>query len=180
MSRYDGAGWAHWSKGEGSQLDAAGPEGNFTAVAFDPLLGRVWAGAWSEGVASAHWMSGTGIDATVNQCPRNCSHGDWRSRRFVDDGAVRALAVDAQGRLWVGASRDGLGVVPHPGGVKLYDGSAWWRLPTGFWSREITALAAQGDGMWLGTFDGGAARWWPVELQPAAWLPAVARRADVR
>jgi hypothetical protein len=98
----------------------------------------------------------------------------------VDDGAVRALAVDASGRLWSGASRDARGTIPHPGGVVLLDGEEWHRWPTDIWSNEVTALASHGDGMWLGTFDGGAARWSPVALTARAWLPVASRAGSAR
>ena len=177
VSRFDGSAWSRWRTGDGSGLLASGAEGNFTTIAFDATRGRAWAGAWAEGSSSAHWLTGTGIDAAVSDCPRNCSQAAWQARRFPDQGAVRAAEIDGEGRLWVGASRDGRGLIPHPGGVMVLTDGAWSRLSSDTWSTDVTALARQGDGMWLGTFDGGAARWWPVELEAGAYLPVAGRRA---
>ena len=178
VSRFDGTEWTVWTRDGGASLAAAGVAGNFSTILFDPAAARVWAGAWAEGPAGVHWMRGEGIDAAVSSCGRDCQVADWDSRVFGDDGVVRGMAVDAQDRLWIGASRDRLGVIPHLGGVKVLgagSGGSWSWLRTDFLSNEVTAVGRQGDGMWIGTYDGGAARWWPVELKPGAYLPSVAR-----
>jgi ligand-binding sensor domain-containing protein len=179
ISRWDGSQWSRWTKESGGDLRANGVSGNFASILFDAGRSRVWAGAWAEGYGGVHWMRGEGIDAAVNQCGRACSGASWQGRVFRDDGVVRAQAVDAEGRLWVGASRDRLGIIPHRGGVKVYDGGrsgdGWLWLRTDYLSNEVTALGRQGDGMWVGTYDGGAARWWPVELTPGAYLPVAGR-----
>jgi ligand-binding sensor domain-containing protein len=190
VSRWNGSNWTKWVKAEDSALTANGTDGNFASLIFDSTRGQVWVGTWTEGPGGLHWMEGRGIDAAANRCGRNCSDQAWTSWVFGDEGVVRSLAVDAEGRIWVGSSRDNLGDMPAPGGVKIYDErmapggegdgaggpyAGWSWLSTDAMSPEVTAVARQGDGMWVGTFDGGASRWWPVELSPGAYLPALGR-----
>jgi ligand-binding sensor domain-containing protein len=180
VGRWDGRSWARWSKAEGAALAANGPAGDFGTLVFDRSRATVWAGTWVGDPAGFHWLRGLGTDASVSWCPRACAAPDWQSVVFEDEGAVRALALDADGRLWAGTSRDRRGLAAPLGGVKVLAGGRWavhsaadGGLPAG----EVTALAAEGDGVWAGTLDAGAARWRPVELTPRLYLPSASRPA---
>lgn len=177
VSRWDGAGLKHWSKAGGSPLSAFGNEGDMTSILYDRDRARLWAGAW-DGRSGFHWPDGRNIDATLNGCDRPCADGAWGGERFVDAGAVRALATDAAGRLWVGMHRNGNGIIPPPAGVRILSGDADWRSLTadtgGLPDDEVTALGAAGDGMWVGTLDRGAALWRPLDIRSRVYLPATA------
>jgi len=177
VSRWDGTRWSYWSKTTGAALQAYGGEGDMTAIAFDAARARVWAGAWV-GQAAFHWFDGRGIDGGLNACPQPCSDAAWSGARFEDGGAVRALAIDSDGRLWMGLNRSGNGIIPLAAGVRILgapDPEAVITVDrTDLPSNEVTALApAAGGKMWVGTWDRGAAVWSPLVVRSRAYLPAV-------
>lgn len=178
VSRWDGRRWERWSKSGGAGIDAYGKDGEMTALAFDPAGGRLWAGAWAPAIETFHWIDGTGIDASLSGCPRNCRDDAWTATRFGDAGAVRALSMDTGGRLWVGLSRGGNGKVPARSGVRLLGAgdrwSAWTAAHSPLPGDEVTALGAAGEGgMWVGTLDRGAALWRPFEVRDRVFLPVM-------
>jgi len=179
VSRWDGTAWTHWAKSTGAPLEAFGDAGDLAAIAFDRGRSKVWAGGWVNRSDSFHWQDGVGIDASLNACPRGCSDAAWTGARFTDGGAVRALAVDAAGRLWAGLSRDGSGRVPPAAGVRVLRGDDEWSVWTPWNSDlpddEVTALGSTGDGMWAGTLDRGAAVWRPFTARARVFLPGTVK-----
>jgi hypothetical protein len=179
VSRLVGSEWRSWSRRGDPPAPALADIGAFTAVVYDASPGaqRVWVGGW-HGQPNFHWNDGTGLDATVNSCPRSCQADGWTGTRFPGDGAVRALAVDSQGRLWAGGHRNGAGAVPPVGGLRILTGEVWsvhtselTPLP----SDDLTAFAPAGASMWVGTLAAGAIRWLPPVLDRRSYLPRAAR-----
>ncbi|RIL11664.1 hypothetical protein DCC79_04170 [bacterium] len=178
VSRWDGRGWTRWAKSTGAPLAAHGDDGEMTSIAFDRGRGRVWAGGWA-GRGSFHWLTGVGIDGTLDGCMRPCDAGDWTSERFPDGGAVRALAVDAEGRLWAALHRNHAGSIPPAAGIRILDAQAGWRTVSaadGLPADEVAALAPAPDGMWVGLLDRGAAVWRPFEVRDRAFLPRLGQQ----
>lgn len=166
IARWNGERWRSWTKADGgSTLRAYGDKGSLYAVLPDRANGRVWAGGWDGRQHKFHWPSGTGVDAILNWCPLDaCAPGDWRHVEWTGEGQVDALAVDAAGRMWAGLNRFELGLTPPRGGVRLFEDGAWSALTTessGLPSGAITSLAPAGAGMWVGTWNDGAARFRP-------------------
>ncbi len=169
----DGGKWSAWSKRSGSPLRAhssSGTDGEMTAVLVDRSRGRVWAGAWDSD-DNFHWINGYGVHAAVNWCPlESCSPPDWQSQVWREDGKVSSLALDGEDRLWVGTTREGAGLVPPVGGIKLYDGQSWHELtPDNVALNSIRVAALESDlpreRMWVGTDQDG------ITLYDAAALP---------
>ncbi|MCB9177497.1 MAG: hypothetical protein H6648_10075 [Caldilineae bacterium] len=173
VSRWNGQRWETWSK-PAAPLAAFGVGGDIGAVLADRRNGRIWAGSWT-GDDNFHWLLGFGINAALNWCPIDrCTNTEWQSKIWPGDGKVAALAADADGNVWAGTHREGVGIVPPVAGIKLYDGSDWFtvtdensQLPF----REITALAPDGDAMWVGALNAGLARWAPAAPPTATPSP---------
>lgn len=166
VARWNGLRWKSWTKADsGSTLKAYGDKGSLYAVLADRANGRVWAGGWDGQSRKFHWPSGTGVDAVLNWCPINdCVANAWQHVTFSGEGQVDALAIDTSGRVWAGLDRFELGMIPPRGGVRLYADGEWSALTlddSGLPSNAITALAPAGDGMWVGTWNDGAARFMP-------------------
>ena len=120
-----------WGKSKGAPLKAhadTGTDGEMTAVLVDRGRDRVWAGAWDSD-DNFHWINGYGVHAALNWCPvDDCSNERWESKSWLEDGKVTDLALDGDGRLWVGTSRDNTGLVPPEGGIKLHNDDLWSSL----------------------------------------------------
>lgn len=179
FSRWDGRTWSRWAKSTGAPLSAQGDDGEMTSIVFDRGRGRVWAGGWV-GRGGFHWLTGIGIDATLDGCARPCAGDDWSAERFEDGGAVRALAVDAGGRLWAALHRNHAGVIPPAAGIRILDDAAGWQAMTvadgGLPADEVAALGPAPEGMWVGMLDRGAALWRPFEVRDRAFLPRLGQQ----
>jgi ligand-binding sensor domain-containing protein len=72
-------------------------------------------------------------------------------------GAVRALAEDSRGRIWLGTDA----------GVSIWNGASFFNLTreTGLPSDDIRALLAEGDAMWIGSAGGGLYRFSNNQLE---------------
>ena len=95
---------------------------------MDPADGTVWAGV-------------SGADGGVSRY----DGGSWSVLPgFV--GSVEALAVDGQGRLWVGTDGEGVG---------LYEAShwTWYTVADGLASDLVYALAVEPGAVWAGTWE---------------------------
>jgi ligand-binding sensor domain-containing protein len=70
---------------------------------------------------------------------------------------VQAIAVDAEGRTWLGSDD----------GISVWDGSSFFVIDReqGLPSADIRALAADPDGVWIGTAGGGLYRFAGSQLQ---------------
>ena len=176
ISRYDGERWRSWTKRDsGSRLVGAGDWGVFYAVTADRVNGRIWAGGWDGSPRTVHWPTGTGADAVVNWCPIDtCEPGDWQHVRWDEEGLVSTLATDGAGRLWAGTHRFGRGKIPAPGGVKLWEGEAWHEVVpahSGLPENQISTLAADASGMWVGTRTRGVVRYVDMPASPPSPSP---------
>ena len=115
--------------------------GSQTFVLFEDRAGKVWAGGENglgnfDGTNWKFFTTGDGLPAS----------------------AVRALAEDGQGQLWIGTERDGLFQLQDG---KIHPASA----PVG----DISCLLADADGvLWVGTAGHGLAR-----FQNGVWSPKV-------
>jgi ligand-binding sensor domain-containing protein len=158
VSLWNTSAWSAWTKQAGARLRAFGEYGETTAVLADRTHNRIWVGAW-DGEANFHWPEGYGVHAVVNSCPLdNCANGTWESTTFKEDGLVSDIDLDRAGNVWVGTHRNGSGVIPPTGGVKVFDGGEWSTYTPGntpMTSNQITALAAVDARMWVGTLDDG-------------------------
>ncbi len=124
--------------------------------------GAVWVGGYaSEGSpGQIRWPV---VDAAVARFDGH-SWGHWH---FKDDGYVSALAVDAEGRPWLGTSRDGrtaADVNPQSAyypeaGVRVFTSGVWWTLNTensGLVGDDIRAIGTPPTGeRWFGTYRSG-------------------------
>lgn len=157
VSRFDGSAWSAWSKRTGAALRAYGAEGEMTAILADREHDLVWAGSW-DADPNFHWLEGYGVHAALSWCPiGDCAQG-WESRIWREDGKVAAMDLDAGGNVWVGTHRNGAGKVPSEGGVKVYNGTDWTAYTpelVPLVSNQISALAAEGSRMWVGTLSDG-------------------------
>lgn len=169
----EGGSWTSWSRGGQPPSPALSEQGAFTSLLFDRPHARVWVGGW-QGETNFHWNEGTGLNASVDACPRNCEPGSWQAQRFAGDGAIYALALDGIQRLWAGGHRGARGRVPPAGGLRILDGEVWTLHTTSSTplpSDNITALGPSGQAMWLGTWESGAIQWRPAVLEHQAYLP---------
>jgi ligand-binding sensor domain-containing protein len=103
------------------------------------------------------------VDAAVNRFRND----GWEHWTFKDDGYVSALAIDAQGRTWLGTSRDGktpADVDPQSaygpyGGVRVFANDQWLAFNpdnSGLASNDIRVIAAPSSGeRWFGTYRSG-------------------------
>ncbi|MEO8082285.1 MAG: two-component regulator propeller domain-containing protein [Ardenticatenales bacterium] len=162
VARWDGTRWKSWTKKDsGSTMATFGDYGVYNAVTIDRGRDRVWAGGWATIGSTFHWPRGENVHAQLDACPlETCRAKDWTGKRFLGDGLVSALDVDALGRLWVGTHRYHRGVVPPIGGVKLLVGAAWYRIgpdDSALGSNQISSIDAGGPSVWLGTLRNGAA-----------------------
>ena len=73
------------------------------------------------------------------------------------DGYVRAIAVDSDGRLWVGTRPSGVSVLDY-GGSPFYKGDDTWATFTtadGLADNDVRAIAVDGGNqLWFGTYSG--------------------------
>lgn len=159
VSRWNGSRWQAWGKKAGATFKAFGEDGETTAVLPDRAHNRMWLGSW-DAAASFHWLEGYGVNAVINWCPLDACTNAWESKIFPEDGLVSDIVLDYANRVWVGTHRNGAGKVPPIGGIKIYDGVDWFTytpdnvpLP----SNQITAMAQDGDAMWVGTLSDGIA-----------------------
>lgn len=163
-SRWDGSAWRSWTK-PNAPLRLYGDKGIAQAVAVDRPGGRVWIGGWDGDPNTYHWGLGRDVDASVNWCPlEECTDGAWSTKVWPDDGTVAALAVDASGRVWAGTNRSEIGIAPARAGVKLLAGDEWGLVSTGnsdLADDEVSALAADGERMWIGTLSRGVSLYLP-------------------
>lgn len=120
VASFDGAAWTVYETGKGFEQDQY-----FEALATDSE-GRVWA---------AH-LSGLWLFDGTNWVPHEGRHLSQ----------AKSLAVDTQGRLWVGTASSG---------ASVYDGQGWVtydRENSGLSSNNVHALAVDAQGrIWLGT-----------------------------
>jgi len=140
------AGGTLWVGGGGG-LDRMGADGRFHPVPLQGGEARVPSIlSLAEGPGGELWV-GTFADGVFH-----LRHGHQLARyaqaEGVPSGHVRAIAVDAQGQVWVGSRR---GVVRiDAGGV--HPAPALAGMPQGL----ITALAAFDDALWIGSVDGAS------------------------
>ncbi len=177
VSRWDGSGWQAWSRRGNPPAAGLADEGALDDIVFDRGRGRVWVGGWA-GERNFHWNDGYGLNASVDGCPRACQPAAWSGERFVDDGSIQALAVDGNGRVWAGGHRQGSGLIPPVGGLKLLSEDVWTEHNTDTTplpSNNITALYAVGQTLWVGTWERGAVEWRPAVLDERAYLPRAGR-----
>ncbi|MFN2115223.1 MAG: two-component regulator propeller domain-containing protein [Anaerolineae bacterium] len=164
VARFDGAGWRSWTKPDAA-LQAFGDKGIMEAIAVDRVRNLVWAGGWDGDSVTYHWPKGRDVDAVVNWCPiDDCDDDDWQHKAWPDDGKVSSIALDADGRVWIGTNRELAGTVPPVGGVKLFDGAEWYTLTpenSGLQHIEIQVVEPAGDRMWVGTLNRGASVYLP-------------------
>lgn len=150
-------------------------EANSVAVADD---GALYGGAYG--------TNDTSTAKLVNEKPywpavlNTLVDPTWTNKVFERSGAVSAIAIDGQGRLWVGTSRGGMAREsaspenwrdgPDPGGLFVFDGAEWHTLDTagaGLPSNDISAIAIGADGtVWIGTEGWGLARFAPGAPAP--------------
>jgi len=167
VGRFDGVHWTTY----GTESGLVAAEGDLRSIALAPEDG-VWVGGWTY-QGSFHWPSGTGVDAVVNRFDGRV----WQvAGLFEDDGYVAALAVDAEGNLWAGTSKDGLGAAPATGGIKRLTSAGWTSVTTatsGVVADEIQALLATSNGdVWVGSLERGLSRFGPhVPPPPTPVLP---------
>lgn len=104
----------------------------------------------------------------------------WTNHVFDHAGTVSAVAIDADGRRWVGTSRGGMAresAGPEnwregadTGGLYVHDGAEWHRLDattTGLPANDISAIAIGDDGeVWIATEGWGLARFAPGAPTP--------------
>ena len=167
VTRFDSTVWRKWTKRAGATLRAAGDEGEMSAIKVDRFRDRIWAGSFDDSSSSFHWLQGRDVHAVLNWCPMDCENEDWQHFTFEDDGEVAAIEVDDTGNLWVGSNRFANGNIPPVGGINIYNDQGWLNYNpdnSGLQSREITALHAAGDEMWVGTYEHGVAHYIPEPL----------------
>jgi hypothetical protein len=157
-SRWNGVSWRSWTK-PFAPLQLFGDKGIAESILVDRRAGLVWLGGWDGDPITFHWGLGRDVDASLNWCPvDDCTDGAWSARVWPDDGTVAALAVDAEGRVWAGTNRAEAGLAPAVAGVKLLAAGEWSEVTTansGLVDDEVSALAADGDRMWVGTLSQG-------------------------
>jgi ligand-binding sensor domain-containing protein len=160
----DGVNWTTYNQANSPDLVAYLDDMRAIAVSPD---GTVWAGGFdfqgSAGQFSTTWPV---VDATVNRFRNNVwtHQDDWT---FKDDGYVSALAVDTQGRAWLGTSRDGKTPAdvnpqsaygPH-GGVRVFANDRWLAFNpdnSGLAGYDIRVITARSNGeRWFGTYRSG-------------------------
>lgn len=163
-SRFNGSTWRSWTKPE-APLRLFGDKGIADAVLVDRGRGLVWLGGWDGHPVTYHWGLGRDVDAALNWCPvGDCTDGAWSAKVWPGDGTVASLALDAEGRLWVGTNREEAGLAPAVAGVKLLTGSEWSEVTTansGLAGNEVSALTAQGSRVWAGTLSRGVSLYAP-------------------
>jgi len=151
VSRWDGVRWQTYTTDDGLPSDivrgiAAEPDAVWLATEAVNYGGQWRGGAGRYDMQHATWTAYTHADGLV-----------------ADD--LTAVAVDAAGRKWFGASK---------GGISLYDGRNWRSYTTacGLDSDHVRDLAAAADGtVWAGT-DVGLNRF---VAGPACAPPSVTR-----
>jgi ligand-binding sensor domain-containing protein len=124
--------------------------------------GTAWAGGFDY-QGSQFGTAWPRVDAAVNRFRNDA----WEHWTFKDDGYVSALAIDAQGRTWLGTSRDGrtpadinpqTAYGPH-GGVRLFANDEWLAFNpdnSGLVGNDIRAISVAPDGeRWFGTYRSG-------------------------
>lgn len=159
--------WTHFSKKNGAKFEAfTNPDSNVfdgetTRIFVDREHDLVWAGAWTNSGANFHWIDGYGVGAALNWCPADaCTNSAWQSKVWAEDGKVSAITLDGRANLWVGTHRNGAGIVPSTGGIKIWDGQEWFEyspLNAPLPSNQITAIASVGSQVWVGTLSDGIA-----------------------
>ncbi len=159
--------WSHFSRKNGAKFEAyINPDSNvhdgeMTRILVDRKHERVWAGAWTNSAAQFHWIDGYGLGAALSWCPLDsCTNSAWQSKVWADDGKVAALALDGRDNIWVGTNRNGAGVVPSIGGIKIWNGEDWFEyspLNAPLPSNQITSITASGSRVWIGTLADGIA-----------------------
>ncbi len=159
VSRWNGSEWSFWRKDKGALLRAY-KDGTFESVLADRQRNLLWLGGW-DGDRGFHWLNGFGVNATLNWCPLDaCTNESWKHRTWDGQGEVRDMALDPFGNLWVGLHRRGFGQIPPEAGLRVYDDTAWYvhtKENSGLVSNEIQSVSRDGDGMWVGTLQDGAA-----------------------
>jgi len=111
--------------------------------------------------ATAAMLAAVPVSATEVRDPLSIAVPFVRTFRDADglpQNTVNAMALDAEGRLWVGTQD----------GVARYDGRTWEtiELPLETPNRFIRDLLATSDGaLWFGTLENGLLRW-----RDGAWL----------
>jgi len=153
-----------WQRVDSSNSDLIAYENDVRAVAVDGA-GVGWIGAWDyKGTTLPYdWPY---VDAVVN----GFDGTDWDSQEFPGEGYISAVAVDPEGRIWAGTSRDGAEIDPSLGGVKIFDGGQWIAFTvgnSGLVSNDIRTIAmdARGD-VWIATWDRGVSRFYEAEPEP--------------
>ncbi len=155
------------------------------------LLAEANAAAVSDGgvlYGGAYGTADTSTARLVNDKPfwpavlNTFNNPAWTNKVFDHAGTVSVVAIDADGRLWVGTSRGGMAREsaspenwregPDAGGLYVYDGAAWHTLDmatTGLPSNDISAINIGSDGsVWVGTEGWGLARFAPGAPVPTA------------
>jgi ligand-binding sensor domain-containing protein len=125
LNEFDGQNWRAYITDNG-----LGNLGRASAIAFDPA-GRVWFGS---SLAEVSVFDGQRLTVYTNP-----------SR--PQSGGVRALVIDQEGQLWLGAEQ----------GLGRFDGQSWtiYTAADGLASDQVNALAVDGAGqLWIGTNQG--------------------------
>lgn len=112
------------------------PPGNLVTALATDLVGGLWAGTGGAGLW--HWNGQTAVQFTT-------AHG-------LPDDSSQALAVEADGTLWVAPRQGGLARLTPAGEVLAV------RSPTQLSSPITTLAPARQGGVWAGTAGGGLLR----------------------
>lgn len=126
---------AYWN-GSAWQTFAGGTNGFVNAVAYDPVSDNLY-------VAGEFTEVGGGVPASYFAW----HNPDWETVPVGQelDGAVRSMAVDAQGNVYVAGDFTWAGnlYVNH---IAMWDGAQWHALGGGLSSKYVLALTFDGDG----------------------------------
>jgi ligand-binding sensor domain-containing protein len=135
------------------------------AVAVD-AAGRAWIGAISYS-GSCFSCAGPYWDAVVNWFDGTT----WNRQTFPGDGIVSAIAIDRDGQVWAGTSRN-RGDYPDlaDGGIHVFDGQVWRAVRpdnSGLADKDVQAIAVDPAGrVWIALLDGGVSVYDPIPPTP--------------
>jgi ligand-binding sensor domain-containing protein len=156
-------------------------DGEALSLAIGPA-GSVWVGTYGTLETSTQQLVSTSPywPALANWY----AGGTWSYREFPNDGWVSGVAPAADGSVWLTTSRGGLARPSDDplgldsqrseGGLKVYDGQAWFTLTTANSplpadDAEVIATDPRGD-IWIGTQGHGLIRYHPRPDRPPSTI----------